>query len=168
MLTDTDRSWLKELEAELWPPQDERSPGMKIMDQIAGVEPDFKKPREKLTEEEVLRLFELLRMTHLVVEPVSYGMICGIAIRIYDHEQYIGTDPEYLLCITDKHLPEVSDTSWHKPLLGRSYVGVKRLAGSVRDDAFDLFMFYAKPDRNMRWLEQYKLKKPLERVHYDY
>ena len=168
MLSDADRSWLKELHSELWPPQDDRSPMQRMADRITGKEPTFRKTREKLSNEEVLHLFEIIRQGGIVVEPTSHGPICGIAISLWDHEQFIGTGPDPLLYLTDNNLPEPTSDSWHSKLLGRVYEGTGKQPGGIRDDAWDLFLAYSKVDQNVTWLKTYKLQAPRERIHYEY
>jgi len=181
VLKDTDRSWLKELNEELYPPKDERSPMEQRLDDVirnskdpiwagrkASLPPPPKKPRELLTSAEVLRIFEIVRDSRIVAEPLSHGLFGGIAIRLWDHEQYIGTGPEPLLCVTDRHLPEPTTRSWHKKLLGRVYEGTGKIPGGIRDDAWDLVMLYSKVDHNVSWLKQYRLNVPRDRVHYEY
>jgi hypothetical protein len=172
---------MKELQEDLWPPPDKRSPMEQRLDGIirkskdpiwkarkASLPPLPKKPRERLKNAEVVRLFTILADADLVIEPISHGMFGGVGLRVYEHEQFIGTGPEHLLTIVDKHLPETSTTSWHRKLLGESYAGRQKLPGGVRDDAWDLCMKFAKKSQNVAWLKQYKLKAPRERVHYEY
>jgi hypothetical protein len=181
MLSPTDRSWMKELNGELWSPEDKRTPMEKTIDEIIknsdgptwearkrAIPPPPPLPREKLTNAEVLRIFEILRASPVVAEPVSYGMICGIALRLWDHENFVGTGPEHLLTIADKNLPAPSSKSWHRKLLGADYTGQTKIAGGINNDAWDLFMLYSKADRNLDWLKQYNLTAPRERLHYEY
>ena len=174
MLSDEDRAWLKALQAELWPPKDERSEGQKLADRFkAEVEPGWRpdlppEPREQVTREELYRALDLIEPAPLVVALYCSGMFGGIGIKLLEHEQYLGTGCEVLLCISEQHLPRLLDRTVYEHMQGVAPREQKKHPGDVRDDAWELFTKYAFTPKNVEWCKRYVIELRTDRVHYSY
>jgi len=170
-----DRQFLVKLNDDLYPPEDKRTQFQKRLAEIGfstSLEPtpEFREPRTKLTNEEVVRIFQIAKAERLVVEPFCSGMFGGVGASFYEHEQFFGIGPDRLLSITENQLPTLDEESWHRKLLGRGLTEAasKRRPGGIREDAYLLVMSYAATDENRAALEKYGLERPEDRVHYEY
>ena len=152
-LTDEERLWIKDLEKSLWP-KDRKNPN-----------PVKLEAHRQLTHDERDRVFKDIETFGLVVEMFSSNMFGGYGIAIYEHELYPHTGPQYLLAITEDNLPPPSRL---ERATGDSPKVAKKVPGSGRDDAWELFSKFTHSDQMREWVDQYKLNKPRERDYYDY
>ncbi len=145
-LSDEDRTWLKALQGELWPPKDPHTPmEREVAKAFDKPLPEHPKPREQITREELFRALDLIEPTPLVVSLYCSGMFGGVGITLLEHEEYIGMGATELLSISEQHLPRL-----------------------CRDDAWELFTKYAFTPRNLEWCKRYGIKLRTDRVHYCY
>lgn len=64
----------------------------------------------RMTDDEWARVQSIITTERLICEPINAQMGFGFGMRLYEHEQYPGTGPTFLLTLTGGHLPEPSDT----------------------------------------------------------
>jgi hypothetical protein len=167
MLTDEDRAWIKTLDCELWPPSDTIPPLVRQLEAMLGKVPEVPKPpepREFLTDKEVARLFKIVEDAPLLTQLFSHGMICGVGISFFEHEQYPGAGPELLLGVKDKHLKLTRTAYDHIQCKPRK----ERVAGNVSDEAWGLFTKYTHSEQNRAWLKMYNIEMKFEKTNYDY
>lgn len=169
-LPDAERAWLVALDRELWPPKDLRSHAQKWLDQREA-KPPHPAPRDLLTDAEICRVFTDVTRFGLVVELCGHGMFGDTAVRILDHEIYLGTGPQPILFVAEDNLPASTPKrmGWYVRLFGEKPAKKKeKYAGRGRDDAWKLFTTYATREQNVEWCVKYKLHKPESRTNYDY
>lgn len=162
MLSDEDRTWLKQLDAELWPaPKTDAD-----RDRLTIV----LQAERLLGHGEVERIFAIVETAPLVTEMFSKGMFGGYGIALMEHELYPHTGPTRLLSIIEDHLPPPKGPTVYDHLLGtaKPTLKPKKHPGCGTDQAWELFSKYTHSPQNSEWLKQYKMRAPEERYHYDY
>lgn len=137
---DSDLSWLRELQQALWPKSHKQN----------GIVLDVSR---RLTREEQKRVVSCIRDQRLVTSLMSKGMFGGFALNVYAHEQYFETGAEFLLLLTEDHLPGPKS---------------KPAPGCGTDEAWEFFSQFTHSKQNREWLKKYKLPAPRERSYYDY
>lgn len=146
--------WLKALHDDLWPKNHKPDSPVSI------------RALRRMTREEWDRVFKLIEDERLVCEMTSVNMFGGYGVRVYAHEPFPGTGPDYLLLVHEDHLPtptrfEVLQDEAPQPR-------TKKVPGSGRDDAWELFSKYTHSAENRKFLKKYKLEDPRDRHYYDY
>lgn len=113
--------------------------------------------RGTLSKTEVDSILAFVQDSGLVCETVSVGFgFGGIGLVLYQDESYPGVGPEFLFCLSEKHLsPE--DFPWIK----------KGTGGSVRDQSWELFKIGREP-RNVERLTALGLRVAVSRASFDY
>lgn len=167
MLSDKDRTWLKNLEKALWPPTHKNGP--------VSLEAS-----RDLTNKEYETLTRILDEGNVVVEMICTNMFGGYGIQIYEHEPFPGTGAQYLACVTEDHLP-AKKTRFERDPVGRKTKATapspgrhKKLeeeghvAGTGSQRAWDYFTKYTHTDKMRAHCKQYKLEEPHSQGHYDY
>ncbi len=171
MLAGEDRAWLKELEGELYPPKDpDNGPWLRRLDEVMGRPPRPKppEPRELVTREELDRIFKIVEEAPLLTCLFAHGVICGVGITLYEHEQFPGTGPEALFHLKDDHIPRLDDRTVYQHLRGVPEKTRKHSPGDVRGDVWELFSKYTHSQQNREWITHYKIRMNFEKVSYDY
>ncbi len=147
----SDLGWLKELEVELWPKKQREEGRANTPHGAVQIKLHAKR---RLTKEEWGRVCRTILEEKLVVEMVGTNMFGGVGIVVYEHPVQPGMDHEYVLTLTQDHLPGEEDP---KPTLG-----------SCLRKAWEVFSEFTHSDQNKAWLKKYGLAEPREAPGYDY
>src|ERR1051325_1267198 len=156
-LTEDERQWLKDLNEDLWPPQ-EQAAGQKNKFLI---ELDAKRILRWTEFQKVLDLIETRRLlTHMFCT----SMFGGYGMDVYEHEPFPGAGPVHILRLVEGHHPDP-----HRWQIAECYDKHVRKGGGVgRDDAWESFSKFTHSEMNAEWLKYYKMSPPENRSSYDY
>lgn len=141
-LSAEDRLWIEKLQASVWTHHPATRSGYAYSNETRS-----------LTNDEFQRLFGLAKIHQLpcVMGVGVFGF--GLSITIYAHPSAPGEEAEYLICVTDKQLPETEE---------------KEKRRDVVDRAWETWTPYTHSDRARELVELYELEKPRERGYYEY
>lgn len=152
-LPEEDRTWLREVDGLIWR---ETSPDR------FGHRHLVENDRTCLSEEELERVFRLIRQHGLVTAMGSGTFGFGLSMSVYVEPDSVAPGvkekPEHLLCLTGHHLPPPDGLDeWPAGSAGRQ-----------NDLAWRLFSQFTHSPRNARLLKWYGMRKSEGRGHYEY
>ena len=145
----SDLQWLKELEAELWPEEQQKKGRIETPHGAVQLKLEAKK---RLTEEEWDRIRNVVDEEKLIVEMVGTNMFGGVGIVIYEQPCQPGMDHECVLTLTEEHL------------LG----DIGATGGACSREAWGAFSELSDTEQNKAWLKQYGLRQPRPASSFDY
>lgn len=153
-LTDEERTWIKALDADLWPPEHANKPSFRIKIEALRV----------LTWREFERIEKILTERVLLLDLISTSMFGGYGVDVYENEPAPGAGPIFLLRLVEGHMPPP-----HRLQVGEEgYNKHQKRPGEGRDDAWEFFSKFTHTEDNIRRLKSYKMNPPRDRSHYDY
>lgn len=146
MLTDVDRSFLKELDDQLWPPNKKQN-GIVL------------RSDHKITPADWKRVCKIIESAGLVCTMFSKGMFGGYGMDVHEVEDpiYPGvpTTTKIVLRLTEDNLPVPKRAA-------------KKIPGCGLDHAWDAFSKYTHSNKTRALVKQYNLPAPREQSYYDY
>ena len=148
--------WLKELEKELWPPeQKEKGAGTSRVHGRIQIKLHAKR---RLKKKEWERVKKAIKKHKLVVELVNTNMFGGVGIAIYEHLAAPGIGrADHVITLTQEHLPGK---------IGKK--ASESTGGNCWREAWEVFSELSHGLQNRQWLTQYSLRQPKEASSYDY
>lgn len=144
----SDLTWLKELHAELWPPQPPRYDNRGRRVPVIKLE-----AKRQLSADEWQRVCRALVEHKLIAEMIVTNMFGGVGVVLYEHPVYPGLPAEGLITLTEEHLP------------GRE---PEPTGGCCSREAWQVFSEFTHTEQNLEWLKRYGLRLPQNPGYYDY
>ena len=138
-----DLRWLKELNEKLW---------KKAEKPIGFKSPVATQAQRHIDMDDLGRVFRIIEEHKLVTELRSSNMFGGYGMLVYGPPTFPGVPLEVIFSVIEDNLP----------------TPCKRVPGSGRDDAWEMFSKYTHSEQNRAWLKMYKMDPPRERTYYDY
>lgn len=146
-----DLAWLRSLKDRLWEERYERSLGRRMIEKY-----------ERLTDEELTRLHEVILRWDLPVRMITTQFGFGVGILIHEPENcavYPGAEeatvPDPIVCISQGHLPLSQST----------FEGQDRI---TFDDGWRVFSELTHRDQNVEILRRCNLPEPQSKGAYEY
>lgn len=151
-----DLRWLRELNEKLWKPAPKP---------IGFKSPVAVQAQRHIDQEDLDRVFRCIEEHKLVTSMFSSNMFGGYGMTVYAPPVFPGTPLEEVFWMIEENLPLPTR---HDHINGTVKPVPKKVPGSGRDDAWELFSKHTHSEQNRAWLKLYGMDPPRERSGYDY